>query len=232
MRYDCAALAMLQAFLFGSGPATVLPLETQAYIKSSPELEVPDLEFMLRGSPPLAGRIFRSSNAPTSIPGASILCSSTPRAAGPCACARPTRRPGAHHYNYLSAPADIAKFRQGFRMAREIGRQLELDAFRGEELEPGADVTNDEDVDHHLGRTATTVSHAASTCRMGLDEGCVLDPQLRVRGIDALRVIDASVFPDLVSAHINAAVYTVAEKAADLLWGRAAWPSQAADVTR
>jgi 4-pyridoxate dehydrogenase len=105
-------------------------------------------------------------------------------------------------------------------MAREIGRAPELDAFRGEELEPGAGVTCDEAIDQHLRRTATTVSHAAGTCRMGVDDGCVLDPQLRVHGIEALRVIDASVFPDLVSAHINAAVYMVAEKAADLLRGR------------
>ena len=121
------------------------------------------------------------------------------------------------HYNYFSAPADIAKLRQGFRMARAIGEAHELDAFRGKELEPGSGVTSDADIDEHLRRTATTVSHAAGTARMGNDKTSVVDPQLRVLGIEALRVIDASIFPDLVSAHINAAVYMVAEKAVDLL---------------
>ena len=74
----------------------------------------------------------------------------------------------------------------------------------------------------HLRRTTTTVSHPVSTCRMGTDENCVLDPELRVRGIDALRVIDASAFPDLVSAHTVAAVYMLAERAADLVLGKIA----------
>ena len=124
------------------------------------------------------------------------------------------------HYNYLSAPADIAKFRQGFRLAREIGNQSALDAFRDAELTPGANVTSDADIDAHLRRTSSTVSHPVSTCRMGTGENCVVDPELRVRGIGSLRVVDASVFPDLVSAHTNAAVYMLAEKASDLIRGR------------
>jgi choline dehydrogenase-like flavoprotein len=106
-------------------------------------------------------------------------------------------------------------------MAREIGNQPALDAFRGDELTPGARVTSDEDIDAHLRRTTTTVSHPVSTCRMGTGENCVLDPELRVRSIDGLRVVDASAFPDLVSAHTNAAVYMLAEKASDLIRGRA-----------
>jgi choline dehydrogenase-like flavoprotein len=71
-----------------------------------------------------------------------------------------------------------------------------------------------------LRRTATTVSHPVSTARMGSDENCVLDPDLRVRGIEGLRVVDASAFPDLVSAHTNAAVIMLAEKASDMIRGR------------
>jgi choline dehydrogenase-like flavoprotein len=129
------------------------------------------------------------------------------------------RAPVRIQYNYLSAPADMAKLRQGFRLAREIGNQPALDAFRGDELTPGSNVTSDEAIDAHLRATTTTVSHPVSTCRMGTDENCVLDPDLRVRGIDALRVVDASAFPDLVSAHTNAAVFMLAEKASDLIRG-------------
>jgi 4-pyridoxate dehydrogenase len=130
------------------------------------------------------------------------------------------RDPVRIRYNYFSEPADIAKMRQGFWMAREIGKQPALEPFRGDEWSPGANVTSDADVDAHLRRTSATVSHPVATCRMGSDENCVLDPELRVRGITSLRVIDASAFPDLVSAHTNAAVYMVAEKAADMLRGR------------
>jgi 4-pyridoxate dehydrogenase len=124
------------------------------------------------------------------------------------------------HYNYFSAPADIAKMRLGFRLAREIGNQSALDPFRGPEVSPGPDVTSDADIDAHLRATSATVSHPVSTCRMGTDETAVVDPQLRVRGIESLRVVDASVFPDLVSAHTNAAVIMIAERASDLIRGR------------
>ncbi len=218
MRYDRAGLAMLQALLFGTGPATELPLETQAYIKSSPELEVPDLEFMLRSSPPVVGPYWPvAQKAYTDSWGIDpVLLHPESRGTVRLRSANPAD-PAIIHFNYFSAPADIAKLREGLRMARAIGESTQLDAFRGDELDPGAGVTSDEDIDQHLRRTATGVSHAAGTCRMGSGEDSVLDPQLRVRGIEGLRVVDASVFPDLVSAHINAAVYMVAEKAADLI---------------
>src|ERR1700749_1608441 len=103
--------------------------------------------------------------------------------------------------------------RQGFKLEREIGNQPAFDDFRDVELSPGPDAVTDEQIHAHLRRTSTTVSHPVSTCRMGTGENTVVDPELRVRGIDNLRVVDASVFPDLVSAHTNAAVYMVAEKA-------------------
>jgi choline dehydrogenase-like flavoprotein len=221
MRYDRIGLAMVRAHFFGTGPATVMPLGMQGYIKSSPELDVPDLEFMLRAAPisaapyfPLFGKAYADAWGIDPVilhpesRGTVRLQSADP--------AVPVRI----QYNYLSAPADIAKLRRGFHMAREIGNQPALDAFRGEELAPGAQATSDADIDAHLRRTTTTVSHPVSTCRMGSDDACVLDPELRVRGIEGLRVVDASAFPDLVSAHTNAAVYMLAERAADLIRGR------------
>jgi choline dehydrogenase-like flavoprotein len=226
MRFDRVALAMAQAYFFGTGPATMIPSETQGYIKSSPDLDVPDLEFMLRGAPNNAGPHF-----PGVLPAYTDVFGIDPVILHPES--RGTVRltstdPHAKvriQYNYLSAPADIAKLRQGFRMAREIGNQPALDAFRGDEFAPGANVTSDEDIDAHLRRTTVTVSHPVATCRMGTDDNCVLDPDLRVRGIENLRVVDASAFPDLVSAHTNAAVYMIAEKASDLLRGRTLTPA-------
>jgi 4-pyridoxate dehydrogenase len=221
LRYDRVALGMLQAYLFGRGPATVLPLGMQAFIKTSPDLEVPDIEFMPRTAP-----IGAAPHFPGILPQYTDAFGIDPVILHPES--RGTVRlnsadplaPVRIHYNYLSAPADIAKFRQGFRLAREIGNQPALDAFRDQELAPGANVTSDAEIDAHLRRTSTTVSHPVSTCRMGTGENCVLDPDLHVRGIEALRVVDASAFPDLVSAHTNAAVIMLAEKAADMIRGR------------
>ena len=83
-------------------------------------------------------------------------------------------------------------------------------------------MTTDDEIDAHLRATSLTVSHPVSTCRMGTNENCVLDPELRVLGIEALRVVDASAMPDLVGGNINAAVVMIAEKAADLIRGRQA----------
>jgi choline dehydrogenase-like flavoprotein len=221
LRYDRVALGMVQAYLFGRGPATVLPLGMQAFIKTSPDLEVPDIEFMPRTAP-----IGAAPHFPGILPQYTDAFGIDPVILHPES--RGTVRlnstdplaPVRIHYNYLSAPADIAKFRQGFRLAREIGNQPALDAFRDEELAPGANVTTDAEIDAHLRRTSTTVSHPVSTCRMGTGENCVLDPDLRVRGIEALRVVDGSAFPDLVSAHTNAAVIMLAEKASDMIRGR------------
>jgi choline dehydrogenase-like flavoprotein len=221
LRYDRVGLAMVQAFLFGTGQATVMPLGIQAYIKTSPDLPVPDIEFMLRTAPIGAGPHF-----PGIIPAYTdsfgidpVILHPESRGTVRLQSADP-HAPVRIHYNYLSAPADIAKFRQGFRLAREIGNQPALDAYRDVELTPGANVTSDADIDAHLRRTSTTVSHPVSTCRMGTGENCVLDPELRVRGIESLRVVDASAFPDLVSAHTNAAVFMLAEKASDMIRGR------------
>ncbi len=233
MRFDRVALAMVQAYLLGTGPATILPLETQGYIKSQPDLDVPDLEFMLRAAPLNVAPYGPGIGAPyTDAWGIDpVILHPVSRGTVRLRSADPNA-PVRIQYNYLSVPADMAKLRQGFRMAREIGRQPALDAFRGDEMTPGADVTSDAGIDAHLRRTTTTVSHPVSTCRMGTDEQSVVDPELRVRGIAGLRVVDASVFPDLVSAHTNAAVYMVAERTADLIRGRVQPPSEAMSMTK
>jgi 4-pyridoxate dehydrogenase len=222
LRYDRVALAFIQAYLFGTGPGAHVPLGIQGYIPSSPDQPVPDLEFMLRSAPTYAKPYF-----PGIIAGFEDVWGIDPVILHPqsrgtvrLTSADPRARVRIH-YNYFSAPEDIAKMRHGFRIAREIGNQAAFDAFRGPETSPGADVTSDDAIDAHLRATSATVSHPASTCRMGSDANAVVDPELRVRGVESLRVVDASVFPDLVSAHTNAAVIMIAERASDLIRGRA-----------
>ncbi|MBT7956432.1 MAG: dehydrogenase, partial [Rhodospirillaceae bacterium] len=95
--------------------------------------------------------------------------------------------------------------------------QTALDEYRAEENLPGADVTTDDQIDGHIRATGVTVHHPSGTCRMGSDESSVVDPELKVRGVDKLRVVDASVMPDLISGNIHAPVLMIAEKAADLI---------------
>ena len=106
--------------------------------------------------------------------------------------------------------------RNGFKIAREVGSHDAMKPFRGEELKPGAKVRTDAEIDHFLKSTAITAHHPCGTCAIG----SVLDPQLRVLGAQSLRVVDASAMPDIVSAHINACVLMMAEKAADMIRGR------------
>jgi choline dehydrogenase-like flavoprotein len=97
-----------------------------------------------------------------------------------------------------------------------------MDPFRGEELAPGPKVKSDDEIDAWIRRVSITAHHPAGTCAIGIGPDAVLDPEMRVRGIEALRVVDASAMPDLVSAHINACVIMMAEKAADIIRGQPA----------
>jgi choline dehydrogenase-like flavoprotein len=89
------------------------------------------------------------------------------------------------------------------------------------EILPGTDIASDDELLHYLRQTGSTVFHATCTCKMGHedDESAVVDPHLRVRGVERLRVVDASVMPDLISGNINAPVMMIAEKAADMIRG-------------
>ena len=102
---------------------------------------------------------------------------------------------------------------------RDLAAQPSMQRFIAREFLPGDDQRSAADIDAHIRNTAITVHHPAGTCRIGrdTDELAVVDTQLKLRGIDALRVVDASVMPDLPSGNINAAVLMMAEKAADLI---------------
>ena len=222
MRFDRMAVSMIRAYLFGRGPGTVVPGGLHAFIKTRPELAAPDIEFMFRGTAPHP-RLWFPLLAPAFADGFGIrptllhpdsrgeilLRSADPRDA-PRIC-----------YNFFSAPDDLPRLRTGFRIARDVAHQAALDAYRGPETNPGPQVRTDAEIDSWLRQSVITAHHPAGTCAMGTRPGSVLDPQLRVHGIAGLRVVDASAMPEMVSAHINACVLMMAEKAADLIRGRA-----------
>jgi 4-pyridoxate dehydrogenase len=108
------------------------------------------------------------------------------------------------------------------RLVRVIGEQAPLSPFTTEEIAPGPNCRSDAELNAHIRATAITVHHPLGTCSMARasDPAAVVDPELKVLGVDGLRVVDASVMPDLIGGNINAAVIMIAEKAADLIRGR------------
>jgi choline dehydrogenase-like flavoprotein len=220
------ALSMLMAYFHGTGPATVVPGGLHAFIKTRPELAVPDVEFMFRGTShhphlwfPGIYRAFKDGYGirPTLLHpdsrGELLLRSNDPRDP-PRIC-----------YNFLSAPNDLPTLRHGFKLARELAYHAALDSYREAELNPGEKVQTDAEIDAWLRKTLITAHHPAGTCAMGSTPDAVLDPEMRVRGVEHLRVVDASAMPDLVSAHINACVFMMAEKASDMIRGRKPLPA-------
>jgi len=229
MRFDRMAISMLRAYFFGSGPGTVVPGGLHAFIKTRPELAVPDIEFMFRGAPadthlwfPLVRPAYRDGYGirPTLLHpdsrGQILLRSTNPS------------DPPRIVYNFFSAPDDLPRLREGFKRGRIVAYQQAMNAFRDSETSPGPQVKTDADIDAFIRRTAITAHHPCGTCAMGIGPQAVTDPQLRVRGAERLRVVDASVMPDLVSAHINACVLMIAEKAADMILGKPPLPADLA----
>jgi 4-pyridoxate dehydrogenase len=221
MRIDRAAINMARAWLFGTGPGTVLPSSLMAFLKTRPELEAPDLEFLFRGAPLNAYPWF-----PGWKPGYQDGYGIRPVLLHPRSQGDVTlrsidpRAPVRISHNFLAKPEDIQTLREGLRHARDVGNRTPMDPYRGREVAPGPQVNTDAEVDAYIRSTVITVNHPLGTCAMGRGPNAVLDPDLTVRGIEGLRVMDASVFPDMPSAHINAAVMALAERASDLIRGR------------
>src|SRR5207245_10663230 len=109
----------------------------------------------------------------------------------------------------------------------DVASRKGLEPFRGRETAPGPACRTDAEIDAFVRRTVITAHHRCATCAMGSVEDAVLDPTLRVRGVEGLRVADASAMPDLVSGNINACVLMIAEKAADLVLGKPPLPAVA-----
>jgi choline dehydrogenase len=133
-------------------------------------------------------------------------------------------------FNYMKTEQDRKEMRAGIRHTREIFAQEAFDPYRGAELTPGPKAVSDADIDAFIRAKAESAYHPSCSCRMGSDEMAVVDGVGRVHGVEGLRVVDASIMPDVVSGNLNAPTIMMAEKLADAIRGRPPLPAQEVPV--
>ena len=134
---------------------------------------------------------------------------------------QPTDHPRIQPF-YLQSERDRREFRDAVRLTREIFAQKAFDPYRGPEIQPGAHAQSDEEIDAFVRARADSAYHPSCSCKMGTDAMAVVDPQARVHGLDALRVVDASIMPSVVSGNLNAPTIMMGEKCSDMILGKPA----------
>ena len=133
-------------------------------------------------------------------------------------------------FNYLETEHDRQGFRDCVHLTREIMSQPSMDAFRGEVIQPTAEIQTDEQIDQFVRESVDSAYHPCGTCKMGIDALAVVDAELRVHGLANIRVIDASVFPTIPNGNLNAPTMMLAERGADLIKGQVIEPLETAPV--
>jgi 4-pyridoxate dehydrogenase len=221
MRADRILVELARAYWRGKGIAADWPGGVMAFLKTMPDLPLPDIQLLFSAAPMTAHAYFPPFVPPYAD---SFGCRAVllhPQSRGRIELASADPRVAVRiRQNFLAAEKDWATLRAGVRLVRTIAQQPSLTSFTTGEISPGPDT--DAAIDAHIRATAITVHHPLGTCKMGRanDPTAVVDPELKVLGVDRLRVVDAAVMPDLVGGNINAPVIMIAEKAADLIRGR------------
>ncbi len=221
LRFDRLTGHMLNWVFRGKGPVRGMPLSAMGYVRTRPGLDRPDVQFFAAPVAPEAGPwfpgikkraghqlVFRVVDLHPDSRGQIDLASSDPM------------EPVKIFHNYLGEEADLITRREGVKAARRVLSQSPMaDDLLGE-LEPGPGVQSDEEIDNFIRETGSTLYHPVGTCRMGADQEAVVDGDLKVRGIEGLRVVDASVMPFVNGGNTNAPTIMIAEKAADAILGK------------
>lgn len=202
-------------------------LESGAFLKSRPELEIPDLQLHF-----VNALMMDHGRKKADRHGFTLhVCQLRPASKGFIALKNTDPfTPPLIQPNYLTVQSDREALRAGVKIARRIFAQKAFDPYRGPEVNPGAHVQSDAEIDAWISRTAETIYHPVGTAKMGTDSMAVVDAQLKVRGIEGLRVVDASVMPTLVGGNTNAPTIMIAEKASDMILGRNPLPAETIKV--
>ena len=206
----------VQWILFKTGLGATNHFESCGFIRSKPGVEWPDLQYHFLpaamrydGKEAFDGDGFQlhiGHNKPKSR-GTVHVQSDDPRQAPRIL------------FNYLQHEDDREGFRDCVRLTRDIINQPAMDKYRGPEIQPGAEVQSDEEIDAFVRQAVESAYHPSCTCKMGVDDQAVVTPDTRVHGIDRLRVVDSSIFPTIPNGNLNAPTIMVAERAADLIRG-------------
>lgn len=215
------AWAGIQYLLLKKGPAASSLFETGGFWYADPTAGWPDVQFHLGLGSGIEAGVEKLKNPGVTLNSAYLRPRSrgTVRLASADPAAMPLIDP-----NYWADPHDREMSIRGLRLAREIMRQAALKPYVLREVLPGPSLESDDDLFDYACRTAKTDHHPVGTCRMGQDAMSVVTPDLKLRGIEALRVCDASVMPRVPSSNTNAPTIMVGEKGADLILGREPLP--------
>ena len=199
---------------FRKGPLTIAAGTSGAFFKTSPRLATPDIQihFLPFSTDKMGEKLHSFSGFSASV------CQLRPESRGSLRIrsSDPTAPPEIR-INYLATEVDRTANVEGLKILRKILQAPALRSYVTEEVDPGAKISTDEELLNFCRQRGSTVYHPTSTCRMGSDPLAVVDARLRLRGIEGLRVVDASIMPDLVSGNTNAPVIMIAEKAADMI---------------
>jgi len=222
-------LAGAQWFLNKSGPAASNHFEAGAFIRSRAGIEHPDLQFTFMPLAVMPGTVETRAEHSFQVHIDLLRPESLGRVEAKSA---DPRQPPSILFNYLESERDREDFRTSVALLREVLAQKALDPYRGAELFPGPDVNSRQAMDAWLRQAIETCYHPVGTCRMGrdTDASAVVDDELRVHGIDGLRVVDASIMPSIVSGNTNAPTIMIAEKASDMIRDKAPLPPSDAPV--
>jgi choline dehydrogenase len=222
-------LVGLQWFLTQGGRAASNHFEAGAFIRSRAGIEHPDLQLTFM---PLAVKPGTVESLPFHAFQTHIDLMRARSRGSVRLISRDPAQPPAICFNYMAEPEDRADMRAGVRLVREIMAQKALDPYRGEEIYPGPAAQSDDAIDAWVRQALETCYHPVGTCKMGnaSDPMAVVDGELRLHGLEGLRVVDASIMPAIVSGNTNAPTIAIAEKASDMIRGRTALPRSEAEV--
>ena len=217
------ALILTQWGLMRSGPGNDIGLAALSFMKTEENLDLPDIQMHFIG----ALLKDHGKTKPDQHCFSNHVCVLRPESRGYIALksldpnVQPLIQP-----NYLSAQKDLDVMVKGVKMSREIINQKAFDQYRGAELNPGPDVQTDKEIEEFVRANAETIYHPVGTCKMGSDEFAVVDDKLRVRGVENLRVVDASVMPTLIGGNTNAPTIMIADKISDHILGKDFLPAE------
>lgn len=204
----------MQYALNRSGPMSMAPSQFGLFTKSDSTQETPNLEYHVQ---PLSTDKLGDPLHP--FPAITVsVCNLRPESLGSChVTSREVNQQPGIHLNYLSAERDQQIAITSIKQARKIMSAKKLAQFEPEEFLPGKPLESDAELLHEAGNIATTIFHPVGTCKMGVDSTAVVDPELKVHGLDGLRIVDASIMPKIISGNTASPVIMIAEKAADMI---------------